>query len=139
MVNGTVNGVVICVFHAPFTVITVFRNRRPMVSHQVGIEEHRSIGSQLGEFPPYIALVQLCGAPRFVQTLKPLPMKSSPRIIQELKILGYRHHILAVVPLPANLEIAEDFTRNVRFKRPFYQGTKAVFSRSEMGVFWCDV
>src|SRR6202163_2927771 len=66
-------------------------------------------------------------------------MKSPPRIIQELKILGYRHDVLAVVPLPANLEVAEDFTGNVRFKRPFYQSTEASFSRSKMGVLWCDV
>src|ERR1700683_3755885 len=66
-------------------------------------------------------------------------MKSSPRIIQELKILGYRHDVLAVVPLPPNLEVAEDFPRNIRFKRPFYQGAEAVFSRSKMGVLGCDV
>ena len=67
------------------------------------------------------------------------PVKPSPRIVQEFKILGYWHRIFAVLPLPADLEVAEDFTRNVRFKRPFYEGTEAVFSRSEMGVFWCDV
>jgi hypothetical protein len=56
MVNGTVNGVVICVFHAPFTGFTVHSNGRSVGFHQIGIEEHSSIGSQLGEFPPQVAL-----------------------------------------------------------------------------------
>jgi len=55
-VNGTVSGLVICVFPAPFTVIAAFRNGRPMAFNQIGIEERGSIGSQLGEFPPQIAL-----------------------------------------------------------------------------------
>src|SRR6185437_6278471 len=46
-VNGTMNGVVICVFHAPFTVIAIFRNWRAMAFYKIGIEEHGSIGSQL--------------------------------------------------------------------------------------------
>jgi hypothetical protein len=47
---------VICVVHAAFTIITVLRKRRPMAFHQIAIEEHGSIGSQLREFPPQIAL-----------------------------------------------------------------------------------
>ena len=61
-----------------------------MVFHQVGIEEHSSIGSQLGELPPHIALFQISGAPGFIQAFKPAPVKPPPRIVQEFKILGYR-------------------------------------------------
>jgi len=50
------NGVVICVVHAPFTVLEVFRNRRAMAFYKIGIEEHGSIGSQLREFSPQIEL-----------------------------------------------------------------------------------
>ena len=56
-VNGTVNSQVICVFHAPFTGFTVHSNGRPVGFHQIGIEEHRSIGGQLSKFAPQIRLL----------------------------------------------------------------------------------
>src|SRR5713101_7073947 len=117
-VNGTVNGMVICVFHAPFTFPSQKIVRTPMTSHQVGVKENGSPWPELQELHPQILLTELTTAPDMIQAVKPMPMESLPCVSQKLQILGDRDDVLVVFPFLSDMKVAEDLVRCVRFERP---------------------
>jgi hypothetical protein len=66
-------------------------------------------------------------------------MEAPPRLIEEFKVLGNGHDILVTLPLPAHVEVAEDLSRNIRFKGPLYQGAETLLSLLKIGVLRGDI
>jgi len=52
---------------------------------------------------------------------------------QKLKVGCHRHNVFVFLPLPANLEVAENFAGHVGFERPLDAGTKAIFGAAKFG------
>src|ERR1700693_1123127 len=66
-------------------------------------------------------------------------METSPRLVEEFKVLGNGHDILVALPLPAHLEVAEDLARDVGFEGPLYQRTETLLGLLKIGVLRGDI
>src|SRR5260370_32560947 len=116
-VNGTVNGVVICVFHAPFTALPLKIECRPMTSHQVGVKENGLPWPELQELRPQVLPTEFTRTPCVIQAVEPMPMEPIPCVRRKHEILGDRDHVLVVFPFLSDMKVAEDLGRLVRFER----------------------
>src|SRR5216683_5666045 len=59
-------------------------------------------------------------------------MKTPPCFVQELKISRHRHNVLVLLPLPANVEIAQDFAGYIGFERLLDVRAEALFGAAKL-------
>ena len=104
-VNETVNGGVICVFHASVTLFSNFKQRRSTSIDQIGVEVDGPHLLVQREFGPQFALTKLAQGPGSIETLDILVLKAVPRVPQKFEIFRHRNYVFVVVPPLPNLEI----------------------------------
>ena len=59
--------------------------------------------------------------PSLEESAERIALKASSRFLEEFQVLGNGHNILVALPLSPDVEVAEDFTGDVGFERPFYK------------------
>src|SRR5713101_307718 len=60
-------------------------------------------------------------------------MKTPPGVVEEFKVGCHRHHVLVFLPLPANLEVTEDFAGYIGFEWLFDARAEALFGATKFG------
>src|SRR6266852_9024509 len=60
-------------------------------------------------------------------------MKTPPRFVQKFKVGCHRHNVLMLFPLPANLEVAQDFAGYIGFERVLDARAEAVLGAAKLG------
>src|SRR5262249_49114138 len=85
------------------------RQVRPMLGHEVSLEKDLSVRLDLEELPAYFLFADGPHNPALIQALETFPVKPALRLVQEFKILRYRHEVLAFFKALAHSEITQHF------------------------------
>src|SRR5260370_41781423 len=107
---------------------------RPMLRHEVCIENDPAMRLDLAELSTYFLFAEGASDPRPIEALETVPVKASLGVVQKFEIFRHRHEVLAFFKVLAHGEITQDFGGHIRLQGSLYLGLKAFARFREVRV-----